>query len=126
MYLHVTNVTDDLFAMNSFVCCFHLAWTMPASGCAVLEKCANAQCRVVRSEGEGKLYRLDIDLGSADGPDERRIEYLWLCEHCAKSLHPMVEVADKTIRLRLVRRSAGIATQTLASSQPASPFLRPQ
>jgi hypothetical protein len=55
-------------------------------------KCANSWCPTTRHHHEGKLFRLDIDLGNKAGGDERRTEYIWLCAPCAQVMHPKVEV----------------------------------
>jgi hypothetical protein len=64
-------------------------------------KCANSWCPTTRHQHEGKLSRLDIDLGSVAGKDERKTEYIWLCACCAQVMHPKVEVSGNTILLRL-------------------------
>lgn len=64
-------------------------------------KCANLRCPTPRHHNEGKLFRLDIDLGSMAGDDERKTEYIWLCACCAQVMHPKVEVSGDTVRVRL-------------------------
>lgn len=64
-------------------------------------KCANSWCPTTRHRHEGKLFRLDIDLGNKAGGDERKTEYLWLCSTCAEVMHPRVYVTGDTIQVRL-------------------------
>jgi hypothetical protein len=69
-------------------------------------KCANSWCptpRHPRHRHEGKLFRLDINLGTMAGGDERRTEYIWLCDRCAREMHPKVEVNGDTIKVLLSR-----------------------
>jgi hypothetical protein len=80
-------------------------------------KCANSCCRVDQNENEGKLFRLDIEVGSTEGSAESRTEYVWLCDCCAQILRPMVEVADKAVRLRLVRKPPGSSSSHIPCAQ---------
>ena len=66
-------------------------------------KCANSWCPTTRHHHEGKLFRLDIDLGNKAGGDERKTEYMWLCACCAQVMHPKVEVNGDTVTLRLTK-----------------------
>lgn len=66
-------------------------------------KCANRWCPATRHHDEGKLFRLDLDLGSKAGRSERKTEYLWLCPACAQHMHPRVEVRGNTVTVRLSR-----------------------
>jgi hypothetical protein len=66
-------------------------------------KCANSWCPTTRSHDEGKLFRLDIDLGSKSGKNECKTEYIWLCDRCARVMHPKLEVAGNTVTLRLTK-----------------------
>jgi hypothetical protein len=66
-------------------------------------KCANNWCSTTRQFREGKLFRLDIDLGSKTGRDERKTEYIWLCDSCAQLMHPEVEVTEDSVMLRLTK-----------------------
>jgi len=72
----------------------------------MVETCANRCCATVRRSTQGKLFRLDIDLGSRSGADERMTEYIWLCASCAKLMHPKVEVTAESVILRLTRNDA--------------------
>lgn len=65
------------------------------------EKCTNRWCSAVRFDSEGKLFRLDIDLGNKAGGTERKTEYIWLCDACACKMHPKVEVKGNSIIVRL-------------------------
>lgn len=68
----------------------------------MVTKCANRGCPATRQKrDDGKLFRLDLELGSKAGGTEHRIEYLWLCSDCAQRMHPRVEVTGKTIKIRL-------------------------
>jgi hypothetical protein len=69
----------------------------------MIEQCANSWCPTPRRHHEGKLFRLDIDLGSKTGGDERKTEYIWLCARCAQVMHPKVEVNGDTVTLRLTK-----------------------
>ena len=64
-------------------------------------KCVNGSCSAVRGPNEGKLFRIDIDIGSNSGGDERRTEYIWLCGHCARTMNPKIEVAGNVLKVRL-------------------------
>lgn len=64
-------------------------------------KCTNPCCTATRHRNEGKLFRLDLDLGSITGADEHKTEYMWLCAGCAERMHPRVEVSGNTIKVRL-------------------------
>jgi hypothetical protein len=64
-------------------------------------QCVNSFCNATRHHDEGKLFRLDLDIGSNSGEDERRIEYLWLCPDCAMRMHPRVEVNGNNVTVRL-------------------------
>ena len=66
-------------------------------------KCANSWCPTTRRQHEGKLFRVDIDLGNTAGEDERRTAYVWLCAKCAEEMVPRIDVAGGTITVRLSR-----------------------
>ena len=66
-------------------------------------KCANRWCSTTRQCHDGKLFRLDIDIGSRTGPDEFKTEYIWLCASCAQVMHPEVEVTKDSVLLRLTK-----------------------
>lgn len=68
-------------------------------------KCVNSWCRTPRHHHEGKLFRLDIDLGNIAGGNELKTEYVWLCARCALEMHPEVEVTGDTVRLRLLKNA---------------------
>ncbi len=80
------------------------------------EKCANNWCPTTRLHHEGKLFRLDIDLGNKAGKDERKTEYLWLCTPCAQVMHPKVEVTGDSVILRLTKKNAVPMAGAAASS----------
>ena len=64
-------------------------------------RCANQWCSTTRQHREGKMFRLDIDLGSFTGADEHKTAYIWLCASCAQVMHPEVEVTEDSVVLRL-------------------------
>ncbi len=64
-------------------------------------KCVNESCSAVRGQNEGKLFRIDIDIGSNSRGDERKTEYIWLCARCARTLNPKIEVAGNVLKVRL-------------------------
>lgn len=64
-------------------------------------KCANSWCPTTRHYHEGKLFRLDIDVGCKRGGNELKTEYIWLCARCAQQMHPKVEVSGDIVRVRL-------------------------
>jgi hypothetical protein len=64
-------------------------------------KCANRYCLTTRHHDEGKLFRLDLDLGSKTGRDEHHTEYMWLCTECSQRMHPKVDVSGNSITVRL-------------------------
>jgi hypothetical protein len=66
-------------------------------------RCANSSCSATRHQHEGKLFRLDINLGNKAGGTERKTEYIWLCAHCSQQMHPKVEVTGNTVTLRLTK-----------------------
>jgi hypothetical protein len=75
----------------------------------MVSKCANSWCPTTRHHDEGKLFRLDIDLGSKTGKDEYRTEYIWLCAPCAREMHPKVEVNGDRVTLRLAKNLEWVA-----------------
>jgi len=66
-------------------------------------KCANNYCPITRHRHEGKMFRLDIVVGNRTGGTQRKIEYVWLCSHCADKMHPKVDVTGDTVTLRLTK-----------------------
>jgi hypothetical protein len=64
-------------------------------------RCANHSCSAVRRSDEGKLYRLDLELGSLCGGDELHTEYLWLCSDCASYLRPRVQQRGDSVQVLL-------------------------
>jgi hypothetical protein len=69
----------------------------------MVRKCANSWCSATHHDDEGKLFRLDIDLGNKAGADEHKTEYIWLCAPCANKMHPKLEVNGDTVILRLTK-----------------------
>jgi hypothetical protein len=67
----------------------------------MVSKCANNWCLTPRQGHEGKLFRLDIDLGNMSGGNERKTEYIWLCACCVLKMHPYVVVTGNTVTVRL-------------------------
>jgi hypothetical protein len=78
-------------------------------------KCANSWCPTTRHHHEGKLFRLDIDIGNKTGGDERMTEYVWLCAQCALEMHPRVVVNGDTVTLQLAK-NVGRIVNTNGSS----------
>lgn len=74
-------------------------------------KCANNWCPTLRTPNEGKLFRLDINLGRKTGGTQRKTEYIWLCARCAAVMHPKVDVAGDVVTLRLTK-NVPIKTET--------------
>ena len=66
-------------------------------------RCANGLCSAPRDQHEGKLFRVDIDLGNAAGETQKKTAYVWLCARCAQELIPKIEVAGDTITVRLAK-----------------------
>jgi hypothetical protein len=105
----VSNLTNDRFNVNSFRehTCARVKGIY-SSGRIVMEtKCANSWCLTPRLHDQGKLFRLDIEIGSQSGKDERKTEYLWLCGECSQVMHPKVEVSGDTVTLRLTKNKEG-------------------
>jgi len=80
-------------------------------------KCANSWCPTTRHYHEGKLFRLDIDVGYRSGGNELKTEYIWLCARCAQEMHPKVEVSGNTVRVRLSKNEPMPSTDTDASRE---------
>ena len=73
----------------------------------MLGKCANNSCSALRTEHEGKLFRLDIDIGNTAGGTQRKTAYVWLCASCARQMSPKVSVTgDTVLRLALTCHNA--------------------
>ena len=64
-------------------------------------KCANSSCSAVCHHDEGKLFRLDINVGNLAGDSQCKTIYVWLCSRCASQLNPEVKVAGDTVTVRL-------------------------
>jgi hypothetical protein len=85
-------------------------------------QCVNSWCPTpptLRHNQDGKLFRLDINLGNKAGGDERKTEYIWLCAHCALEVHPTVVVTGNTISVRLAKNPVRV-TAANASFQRAN------
>jgi hypothetical protein len=108
----VSNLTTEPFEMNSNgePVCVRLYEIHAKTGRAMVGKCANNCCAVTRHPHKGKLFRLDLEIGSNAGGDECKTEYLWLCSRCALEMHPKVVVTGNTISVRLARNPATAAT----------------
>ena len=81
------------------------------------DKCANNWCLTTRHHQEGKLFRLDLDIGNKTGREERKTEYVWLCAQCALEMHPKVVITGDTISLRLAKNPARVEAFTTSSRQ---------
>lgn len=66
-------------------------------------KCANSACSASRHPNEGKLFRLEIELGNAAGERQQKIDYVWLCTVCARQMNPRIEVSGNTVIVRLAK-----------------------
>jgi hypothetical protein len=77
-------------------------------------KCVNSFCNANRHHDEGKLFRLDLDIGSRSGEGERRTEYIWLCPDCAERMHPRVEVNGNNVTVRLSKNLPMALADTIA------------
>jgi hypothetical protein len=84
----------------------------------MIATCANRMCSTHRVNEEGKLFRLDFDIGSTAGANQRKTIYVWLCEVCAAQLSPRVEVSGDAVLVRL--------GATYQSATPASGWSRPR
>jgi hypothetical protein len=82
----------------------------------MVAKCANTRCSTPRRHHEGKMFRLDIELGNKSGEDERQTEYVWLCACCAQQMHPEVVVTGDTITLQLSKNDPMLVADTTSSS----------
>jgi hypothetical protein len=73
----------------------------------VLSKCANPACLArLHYLRKGKIFKIETSSVSSEskGSSNRRIEYFWLCEHCAQTLTVMLEngvVTTRPLRLGL-------------------------
>jgi hypothetical protein len=86
----------------------------------MVEKCANNWCPTTRHHHAGKLFRLDIDLGSKAGGHVIKTEYIWLCASCAQQMHPKVVVTGDTVRVLLSKNESIHAADTAAAAASAS------
>ena len=70
----------------------------------ISSKCANSACSASsRGPDEGKLFRIDINIGSNSGSsEERKTEYIWLCGRCARTLNPSIDVAGNVLTVKLL------------------------
>ena len=81
-------------------------------------KCANSLCSAFRyRHGEGKLFRIDVDLGKKSGEHQWKTAYVWLCSRCAREMYPKIEVAGDAVRVRLAKIEPSLLSQN--SSVPA-------
>jgi len=75
--------------------------TQRNQGRVMFGKCANGWCSATRHYDEGKLFRVDIDLGNMAGEYQQNTTYVWLCAQCAKEMAPKIEVAGGSVTVRL-------------------------
>ena len=78
-------------------------------------KCANKCCLTPRHPNEGKVFRLDIDLGNKAGGSEHKTAYIWLCASCAKKMHPKVQVIGNTIQSATLEKRSNAMAETDAA-----------
>jgi hypothetical protein len=64
-------------------------------------RCANPVCSCSRHPEQGKLFRLDVEIGNSAGATKIRTVYVWLCDRCALRMNPRIEVAGHTVRVLL-------------------------
>ena len=83
-------------------------------------KCANDFCATPRKQSEGKMFRVDVDLGNSAGQSELKTAYLWLCPRCAVTLIPKIEVAGQTVKVRLSKISCVPLIDNAFSSNPVN------
>ncbi len=58
----------------------------------VLSKCVNPECAAIfRYLHEGKVFRLERDIGDDSDRPARNFEYFWLCSSCARFLTVVYE-----------------------------------
>jgi len=91
--------------------------TPPEEDVPMPDKCANNWCLTTRHHQEGKLFRLDLDIGSKSGAGDRKTEYVWLCPECALEMHPKVVIIGDTISLRLAKNPAHVGSFTASQRQ---------
>ncbi len=79
-------------------------------------KCANNSCPARHTAREGKLFRLDLDIGNTAGEIQHETTYIWLCSRCAARMIPKVSVTGNTVFVRL-----GLTPQALGRAAAWSP-----
>jgi hypothetical protein len=80
-------------------------------------KCANRSCSAFRANTEGKLFRLDIELGNIAGKRQHKTDYVWLCAPCAQQMNPKVEVSGDTIIVRLAKTAPALVSDAVRSAR---------
>lgn len=108
----------------SFGLCIRVEESLSLKQEFVIGKCANNSCSIVRSQNAGRLFRLDLDIGSKSGAKgERKVEYLWLCTDCAQVMQPKVEVRGDTVTLKLTKIES-IQLETFACAGDRATLLK--
>jgi hypothetical protein len=88
----------------------------------MFSKCVNNSCSASsRDHDEGKLFRIDINIGSDSSGDECRTEYFWLCSRCALTMNPKIEISGNVLTVRLL----AIDNCESVDRAPASPYVPP-
>ena len=64
-------------------------------------RCANPACSTSRHPDQGKLFRLDIEIGNSNGATQLKTAYVWLCDRCARRMNPRIVVSGNTVRVLL-------------------------
>jgi hypothetical protein len=64
-------------------------------------RCANPACQAIRHEDEGKLFRIEVELGDKAGTRKLKTGSLWLCRRCVRKMNPKIEVAGNIVRVLL-------------------------
>ena len=102
-------------------------------GAAVLTKCSNHSCSAsFRSLNEGRLFRLETD-PTLRTSQPKRIEYYWLCEHCASvmtlrlgdhddvvagTLPLPLQTVPKLVAVTLAQKKRGLLLQAVVPGLP--------
>lgn len=67
----------------------------------VVAKCANPVCSAPHAANDGRLFRLDLDIGNSAGEIQRKTMYIWLCSRCARQMSPKVTVKRNSVLIGL-------------------------
>ena len=84
----------------------------------MIGKCANSWCSATPHHHQGKLYRVEIDVGSTAGQPRQETADVWLCTRCAAEMDVKVEVVGDTVRVRLAKIKHDGEPSLAASTRP--------